>query len=276
MTSPDKPHFVLPAEEPAEPAPARASTSVILARDGDQGLEVFMLERHLNSDFAGGAYVFPGGKLDDADRDAGYADLMDGWPGALATDLGADDPEVARALVICAIREVFEEAGILLARGRDGTALRLEAADTLLEIRRALQSGEHHALERAQRARIRFGADMLRFWTRWVTPVLSPRRYDTWFFIAVMPDGQTGLHEGVETTASVWIRPAEAIRQGLSGERSIIFPTRKMLESLLPYPSAAALFDAAVGRPNQPIMPRIVIDGDQAHIVLPDGSIHAP
>lgn len=277
MTSHDKPHFVMPIEEPAEPAPARASTSVVVARDGDDGLEVFMLERHLNSDFAGGAYVFPGGKLDDADLASGFSELMDGWPGTLAGDMGEDDLDLARGLVVCAIREVFEEAGILLARGSDGTPVRLGEAEELIEIRHSLQAGERDALEGTRRAKVRFAADMLRFWTRWVTPIQSPRRYDTRFFVARMPHDQVPLHDDVEMTASVWITPREAVRQGLAGERSIIFPTRKMLESLLPYDSADALFEAAVGRPNHPILPRIVIDNDgEPRIILPDGSMHAP
>jgi 8-oxo-dGTP pyrophosphatase MutT (NUDIX family) len=277
MTRHDKPSFAMPVEEPAEPVSARDSATVMVARDGDRGLEVFMLERHLRSDFAGGAYVFPGGKLDASDLDPGFAELMGGWSAESAKAMGEEDEERARAIAVCAIRETFEEAGILLARMSDGTPVRLatERGDRWIEYRRALQAKELSALEAARRAEIRFATDLLRFWGRLVTPVQAPRRYDTRFFIALMPEGQTPLHDDVETTASLWVRPADAVARSLDGSLSIIFPTRKALESIAEFDSATELFEAAVGRPVEPVLPRIVMENGEPRVVLPDGSMHA-
>jgi len=275
--NPDRPHMEMPLEEPAEPVLARDSATVIVARDGDRGLEVFMLERTLASDFAGGAYVFPGGRLDPADLDPGYVDLIDGWDPARAAEMGEDDETRARGILICAIRETFEEAGILLARGPDGTPVRLGPdATRWIEVRHALQAGDHDALEGAREAGIRFDATMLRFWGRLVTPVQAPKRYDTRFFIAKMPDGQVPLHDALETTASRWVRPGEAVEQALAGTLSIIFPTRKTLESIAGYGSAGELLAAAVDRPPDPILPRIVLREGEVRVVLPDGSSHLP
>lgn len=273
----DEPHLDVPIDEPETPAPARDSATVIVARDGADGLEVFMLKRTLRSDFAGGAFVFPGGRLDDADLHPGFADLIDGWGPARAAEMGEEDEQIARGLLVCAIRETFEEAGILLARGPDGTPVRLGVdAARWLEIRRALQAGDHDALTGAHDAGIRFDASMLRFWVRLVTPVQSPKRYDTRFFVARMPEGQTPLHDDVETIESAWVRPAEAVERALAGEFSIIFPTRKTLESIAGYRSADELLAAAANRPNEPILPRIVLRDGEPRVVLPDGSAHAP
>src|SRR5260221_5824000 len=103
-------------------------------------------------------------------------------------------------------------------------------------------------------------SDLLRFWQRWVTPVFAPRRYDTRFFVAVMPSGQTPLHDDVETTDSTWVRPADAIARGRSGELVIIFPTRKTLESLEGLETTTSVFDAAGARPTSPILPRLVME----------------
>src|SRR5438874_13528462 len=117
--------FELPDDfEPAEPVVPRDSSTVIVLRHEDHPLDVFMLERHIKSDFAGGAYVFPGGTVDESDRDPALAGLVDGWE-ELAARTG-EDPELMRALAVCAIRETFEEAGILLARQEDGSPVQLD------------------------------------------------------------------------------------------------------------------------------------------------------
>ncbi|HEX9774349.1 MAG TPA: NUDIX hydrolase [Actinomycetota bacterium] len=262
-------------DEPAEPARPRDSATVVIARDGSDGVEVFMLRRHLNSDFVGGAYVFPGGKLDDADRDPALAELIDGWDEDLTRAEGGDEA-TARALVLCAIRETFEEAGISLARGSDGTPVRLDDAERWLAYRRALQSGEESTLAGARRFGIRFGADFVRFWSRMVTPVQSPKRFDTRFYVARMPEGQTPLHDEVETTESAWVRPAEAVARARAGEFAIIFPTRWTLESLMSAATTGELFASARGRSAEPVTPQLVMADGEVRIRLPDGSLHLP
>ncbi|MFA5891297.1 MAG: NUDIX hydrolase [Actinomycetota bacterium] len=278
MNRPDRPSFVLPVEPPGEPAVPRDSATVIVVRDGASGLEVFMLERHLRSDFAGGAYVFPGGTLDVGDSSPELAAHTDGWSSAAAREMGEADEDRARALVLCAIRETFEEAGILLAHDGQGRPVRLDPAeaDRWRAYRRALQAGEVDPAEGARRAGVRFAADALRFWARWITPTMSPRRYDTRFFVAVMPEGQVPLHDDIETTASAWVRPDDAVRRALAGEFSIIFPTRKILESLAEFSTAQEVFDAAVGRPAEPVLPLVVIENGEGRILMPDGTSHAP
>jgi len=267
--------FEMPDDlEPAEPIVPLDSSTVIVVRDDRGPLEVFMLERHIQSDFAGGAYVFPGGKLDPADGDPVLAGTVDGWE-ALASRMG-EDPELTRALAVCAIRETFEEAGVLLARHEDGTPVRLEDP-AWNERRTALANGEIDAATLAKEAGIRYAADLLRFWQRWITPVFAPKRYDTRFFVAVMPEGQTPLHDDVETTASTWVRPADAIARGRSGELVIIFPTRKTLESFDGLHTTSSVFDAANGRSTEPVLPRFVVEDGEGRVYLPgDPNPHEP
>ena len=260
--------------EPVEPIVPRDSSTVIVLRESAGVLEVFMLERHIQSDFAGGAYVFPGGTVDAADRDPVLASLVDGWE-ELAARTG-EDPDLARALAVCAIRETFEEAGILLARHEDGSSVRLDDPGWN-EKRRALANREIDAVTLAKETGIRYAADLLRFWQRWVTPVFAPRRYDTRFFVAVMPAGQTPLHDDVETTDSTWVQPTDAIARGRSGQLVIIFPTRKTLESLEGLETTTAVFDAAAGRTTMPILPRFVVEDGVGHVYLPgDPNPHEP
>jgi 8-oxo-dGTP pyrophosphatase MutT (NUDIX family) len=260
--------FIGSIEEPAEPVAPRDSATVIVVRDDRGKLEVFLLERHLQSDFAGGAYVFPGGTLDEGDKDPVLAEMVDGWE-ALAPQMGESDPAGARALAVCAIRETFEEAGILLARRDDGSPVRLDDP-AWTSYRRALHAREITAAAMAKETGIRYAADLLRYWQRWVTPVFAPKRYDARFFVAVMPDGQTPLHDDVETTASAWVPPEDAIARGRAGELVIIFPTRMTLQSLLGHASAGALFDAAVDRSTDPILPRFVVEDGRGHVYLPN------
>ena len=260
--------------EPAEPIIPLDSSTVIVVRDDRGPLEVFMLERHIQSDFAGGAYVFPGGKLDPADADPALGGMVDGWE-ALAGRMD-EDAELVRALAVCAIRETFEEAGVLLARHEDGAPVQLH--DPRWEdLRRALAGRELTAGDLAKETGIRYAADLLRFWQRWVTPVFAPKRYDTRFFVAVMPEGQTPLHDDVETTASTWVRPADAIARGRSGGLVIIFPTRKTLESFDGLETTASVFDASGTRSTQPVLPRFVVEDGQGRVYLPgDPNPHEP
>jgi 8-oxo-dGTP pyrophosphatase MutT (NUDIX family) len=266
--------FEMPDDlEPAEPIVPRDSATVIVLREAGS-LEVFMLERHIKSDFAGGAYVFPGGTVDASDRDPALVDLVDGCDALTART--AEDADLVRALAVCAIRETFEEAGILLARHADGTPVRLDDP-VWNDKRKALANREIDAVSLAKETGIRYAADLLRFWQRWVTPVFAPRRYDTRFFVAVMPQGQSPLHDDVETTASTWVKPADAIARGRSGELVIIFPTRKTLESLERYASASAVFEASRERPVDPVLPRFVMEDGEGRLYLPgDPNPHEP
>ena len=271
----DRPSFTLPTEPPEVPVAPRTSATVILTRDGPNGFEVFMLERHLKSDVFGGAFVFPGGTVDDRDCDPALAEVIEGIPGDVAT-LFDVAPERSTGFLICAIRETFEEAGVLLARDAEGSYLRLAGDERFVEARRALSRGEMTPLELARRENIRYAADALGYFARWITPEWAPRRYDVAFFVAAMPAEQTPIHDAVETTASVWVRPADALARARAGELMIIFPTRKQLESLLPYRTSAEVLSAAKHEPIPPVLPQILVRDGQTRVVLPDGTEHDP
>jgi 8-oxo-dGTP pyrophosphatase MutT (NUDIX family) len=272
MDPTERPSFVIPQDEPAHPAVARPSATVIVVRDMPGGLECFMLERHLNSDFVGGAYVFPGGTVDDRDRDVELVKHVNGISHDVRRALGED----ALGFVVCAIRETFEEAGILFARHASGEPVQLRDEERWVEYRRALNAREITALDLARDANIVFAADLLRFWWRLVTPEFAPRRYDAPFFVAHMPEGQEPLHDEVETTASRWVRPLEAAEAGRAGKFQIIFPTRKTLEQIGEHATSEQVFAAAIGRDPTPLLPRIEMIDGEPRILLPDGSVHEP
>jgi 8-oxo-dGTP pyrophosphatase MutT (NUDIX family) len=229
------------------------SATVLLVRDRDGGgAEVLLLERVLRSDFAGGALVFPGGKVDPADGDL-PADRWRGPDPALdAEELGLPDAAAALATRAAAVRETFEEAGVLLATRADGTPLRgadlrstsFQAARAALNDRGAVE--DFHAWLDAEDLVLDLGA--LGFWSWWVTPEGQHRRYDTRFFIAEVPDAQRdeAAHDEVETSSAHWLTPAEALAAADEGRVTIIFPTRWNLRDLAGYGSARAAVDAAL------------------------------
>jgi 8-oxo-dGTP pyrophosphatase MutT (NUDIX family) len=238
----------------------------MLVRDAPQ-LEVFMLRRNLAVEFMGGAYVFPGGAVDAGDR----------APELLGRCHGRDDSSASTQLGlhaggmgfwVAAVRETFEEAGVLLARsaatGRPvelddpSVGARLEAA------RRAVGAGKRPFVDVVQDEDLLLDAGALHLFSHWITPAESPRRYDTWFFVAAAPEGHAYLHDDSETVASVWIRPADALTRAGCGELEIHFPTRRNLEQLARFPTARELLDA-LGEAD----PRIVADAGGARILLP-------
>ena len=244
----------------------REAATVMLVRDAPQ-LEVFMLRRNLAVEFMGGAYVFPGGAVDAGDR----------APELLGRCHGRDDSSASTQLGmhaggmgfwVAAIRETFEEAGVLLARsaatGRavdlddPSVAARLEAA------RRAVGAGERSFVEVVQDEDLLLDAGALHLFSHWITPAESPRRYDTWFFVAAAPEGHAYLHDDSETVASVWIRPHDALARAERGELEIIFPTMRNLEQLGRFPTAGDLLEAVTASE-----PRVVADEGGARILLP-------
>jgi 8-oxo-dGTP pyrophosphatase MutT (NUDIX family) len=266
----DRPSFAIPVEVPDPPVTPRDSATVILVRDGAQGLDVFMLERHLRSDFAGGAYVFPGGTIDDRDTDHAAARFLDG---------PAQNGDVDAAFYLCAIRETFEEAGVLLAR-RGTTPVTFDDAGDLERFaayRQELNARGGSLAAIAEHEGLRYAADALHYYQRWITPEFSPKRYDTRFFVAAMPEGQHPLHDDVETTASTWIRPADALTQAADGSFSIIFPTRKCLESLTRFATTDELIASTRGKRIEAVLPSVVLSDGQARVVLPgDPTLHEP
>lgn len=239
------------------PATPRLAATVMLLRDrpvghgepGVAGLEVFMVVRHHQIDFATGALVFPGGSLDKADCDPILRSLCDG-----ATGLDDD----ALALHVAAIRESFEEAGVLLARHRGERVYVSGAEASALFDRWAhrLEDGSATMAEFAQAEGLVLAADAFRPFAHWITPEHMPKRFDTMFFIAEAPIDHAAKHDGREAVDSVWIRPADAIAEAEAGKRTIIFPTRVNLEKLGRSANIAEAFAAAARDPIVTVLPK--------------------
>jgi len=263
--------------EPSAPLgaiPLRDAATVMLVRDAPDGggLEVAMLRRNLNSDFVGGAYVFPGGAVDPDDRHANLEAVCVGRTDADASErLGIERGGLA--FWVAAIRECFEEAGVLLARSTDGDVVTF--ADPLvdarfIEHRRAVDSGERRLVEVCAYEDLQLIVDDIYFFSHWITPEGAPRRYDTRFFVARAPEGQVPLHDDREVIANLWIRPADALERYRAGEFDLVFPTMRSLMALERFGSADDALTAAAAVNQVPaILPRIVEDVSGYRILLP-------
>jgi 8-oxo-dGTP pyrophosphatase MutT (NUDIX family) len=230
-------------EKPPAPEIKPAAT-ILLLRDQPE-FEVLMVERHHQIDFASGALVFPGGKWHDGDHDPAWAEHLIG---------GDEFDSDQRALRIAAIREVFEEAGVLLAR-KDGKIVTGESAP--METRLAVDSGELPFIEVLQALDAKLDLHALTVFARWITPPLTPKRFDTWFYIANAPADQLAACDGRETVDATWIPPAEALRMAATGERKVIFPTRMNLQLLAEASSAEDAIARARARTLVTVQPQI-------------------
>ena len=228
---------------PVTPVPA---ATVILARDGAEGIEVVLMERSGFGAF-GGLHVFPGGKIDPADGDAHWAAISTGMAPATANaTLGVD--EGGLDYWVATIRECFEEAGVLLATRDDGALLPLSDPTRRARFakwRERLNGGETGAFEAMCREEgLRLATDQLAYVSHWITPVEQPKRYNTRFFLARAPAEQEALHDGFETVESTWLRPDVALDRWKRGELNLISPTFTNLESLVGFDSTEALLAA--------------------------------
>ncbi|NWG45430.1 MAG: NUDIX domain-containing protein [Alphaproteobacteria bacterium] len=235
----------------AAPAPAEPSASVLAVRQGGRGMEVLMIRRHRDIAFGGGALVFPGGKVDP--RDVG--------PPVLARCAGHEGLAPAdRAARIAAIREAFEEAGILLAT-RDGVGA-VPAPERLAELgplRAALSTGAAGLEALLGPLDLRLDLSVLLPFGHWITPRYLPRRFDTRFYLVAAPDGALELHDGNEAEEAVWLSPAEALAAGEAGTYSLMFPTRMNLVMLGRSASVEEALAATAARPLvtvEPVMGR--------------------
>ena len=245
--------------------PLRPASTVMLVRDAPSDIEVFMLQRTTQAAFASGMYVFPGGRVDDADGAAELDELCDGLSDAEASNL-LRIPRGGLAYWVAAIRECFEEAGVLLARDERGNFVSL--SDEQSQARFAVARHEVHegAVSLAQlcrRENLRLAVDAIRYVSHWITPVGEKRRFDTRFFVAVAPPSQEPLHDDKETIASLWVAPTEALTMARRGELAMIPPTIANLEFLAPYRESAKALDAAkrIGVPT-PILPKLRHDAE--------------
>ena len=224
--------------EGGEIVPPLLAATVLLVRDGPAGLQVFMVVRHHKIEFASGALVFPGGKAEPEDC-------------ALAGD---DVEAIAR---VAAIRETYEECGVLLARRRGGGPL---AASTL------------PFRERLAAENLELALEALTLFAHWITPPILPKRFDTRFYIVEAPADQAAAHDGGEAVDSVWIEPQKALAEGRQGLRTLVLPTRLNLELLGASATVRAAVDAAGSRLVKPIEPIATKTANGYRLSIPSGA----
>jgi 8-oxo-dGTP pyrophosphatase MutT (NUDIX family) len=244
----------------------RAAATVMLVRDRP-GLEVLLLRRTPTAVFGPGATVFPGGAVDPGDADVG------------SRVRGLDDGEASAeqglamgglAFRVAAVRECFEEAGVLLARDRDGHSSAGEAS-----WRDALNAGHATFAHMLEQADVHIDARDLMLFAHWLTPLGAPRRYDTWFFIARAPEDQEPLHDDVELVESGWLTPLQALSAYRRGEIELIFPTLRSLLALARFETTRELFDALEAVPHDGAgRPLVVSEGSGERVALPGDELH--
>ncbi|TWV52758.1 NUDIX hydrolase [Streptomyces misionensis] len=241
-------------------SPKRAAT-VLLLKDTEAGPVIHMLRRRASMAFAGGAYAYPGGGVDPRDDDTRIR-----WAGPTrawwAKRLGVDEAG-AQAIVCAAVRETYEEAGVLLAGpGPDTVVGDTTGADWEAD-RAALVARELSFAEFLHRRGLVLRSDLLGAWARWITPEFEDRRYDTWFFVAALPEGQRTRNASTEADRTVWTRPAEAAAGYDRGELLMMPPTIAALRELLPYGTAAEALAAADARDLTPVQATArLVDGE--------------
>jgi 8-oxo-dGTP pyrophosphatase MutT (NUDIX family) len=226
------------------------AATLLLVRDASAGLEVFMVKRHHAIDFVPGAMVFPGGKVDPDDSHPALAAACRGTEG-----LAAD----AVALRVAAIRESFEECGILLARSAGSEALVDEARARAIDDshRAALCEGERCFSTIVADEALELAGDLPVHFAHWITPDVMPKRFDTHFFLVETPAGQSAVHDGGESVDSVWITPQAAIAAEEAGSLDIIFPTLMQLKKLARYATVSEAVEATRSAPVVTVLPRI-------------------
>lgn len=260
------------------PAVPRPAATVILARNVNDGIEVFMMERTTAVEFAKGMHVFPGGALDRTDHHPDIASLCVGLDDKRASEtLGIDQGGLA--YWIAAIRECFEESGLLLGyRGNDQLLqLATEEADRLASLRLDMAQNKLSFVDILLREQVKAATDRIAYYSHWVTQAGRPRRYDTRFFVAQAPDGQTALEDNHETVGQIWVRPDQAIDMHRSGSLNLMFPTIKTLESLAPFKHVEELLEYA--RKPRPKLVMAPVTGKsragESHTLIPGDFAYA-
>lgn len=249
-------------------APAKDAATIVIVREVPTGgVEILMMKRPGTMNFAAGAYVFPGGRVDAADSDPRI-----GWHGLAPEDFGARlgaVPDEARALVVAAVRETYEESGILLAGTPDGQTVVPAGADWDAD-RAAVRAGDLSFADLLVKHGLVVLADRIVPWARWITPAAEPRRYDTRFFAAIVPAGQTVDGHLAEADKIAWTAPDAALRDARSGEIMLLPPTATTLGEFAAVTGDLAGF-LAQEREITPIQPVIGAEDGQAYLEIPAG-----
>jgi len=248
----------------AEP---RDAATVVLVRAGDEGPELYLLRRQISMEFAGGMCVFPGGGVDPRDFDSSVA-----WagpsPAAWAERLGTDESE-ARALVCAAVRETFEESGVLLAgESEDSVVADTTGADWEAD-RIALEKRDLSMTEFLNRRGLVLRTDLLGAWSGWLTPVFEPKRYRTWFFVAELPDGQRTRDVSTESDHVVWLPAIRAVEQAEDRQILMLPPTYITSLDVARYADPQAVIDAAAERRVEMFCPAVEPEGEGFTLTRP-------
>ena len=240
--------------------PKKATTVILLREKESNGFEVFLLKRHEKSSFMGGNFVYPGGRVDRNDGSLEICPLCKGITHGEAYQIFGESipPDESFAHWVAGVRELFEEAGVLLAYDESGNPFHLKNPDErerFLNYRNLLQKGELTICQLAQEEKVLLALDQLHYYAHWITPEARSERFDTRFFLAHHPIGQEATYDQKETTVGLWLTPKEALEENLKGEVILSPPTLKTLEDLSRFKSLSELFNSLQKREIRSVLP---------------------
>jgi 8-oxo-dGTP pyrophosphatase MutT (NUDIX family) len=254
--------------------PKKAATVILLRDKKPVGFEVFLLKRHEKSSFMGGNFVYPGGRVD---RDDGSLEICSFSKGVTFNEAqkilgGTFSPEESFAHWIAGIRELFEEAGVLLAYDQEGNLFQIRNRDEqgkFSSYRESLQKGGLTICEMAQKEKLLFALDHLYYYAHWITPEARTERFDTRFFLARYPSGQEATHDQRETTVGIWITPREALDENMNGKVALSPPTLKTLEDLSRFKNIDEIFTSLRNSKIKPVLPILTKISSGQIIIFP-------
>jgi len=254
--------------------PKNAATIILLKDKEPEGFEVFLLKRHEKSSFMGGNFVYPGGRVDRDDGSLEICSLSKGITFEEAQKIlgGITSPEESFAYWIAGIRELFEEAGVLLAYDQSGNLFQFKNRDEqekFSNYRNSLHQGKMTICQMAQKEKLSLALDQLHYYAHWITPEARSERFDTRFFLALYPLGQEASHDQKETTAGIWITPQKALEENLNGEVVLSPPTLKTLEDLSQFETIDDVFRSLKRDNIQPVLPILTKISDGPFLIFP-------
>ena len=254
--------------------PKKAATVILLREINPEGFEVFLLKRHDKSSFMGGNFVYPGGRVDREDGSLEICAQCKGVSPEKAHQLfrGTLPPDESLAHWVAAIRELFEEAGVLLAYNQTGKFIHLKdpsEREKVSHYRDSIHKGKMNICQIAQEEKVLFALDQLHYYAHWITPEARSERFDTRFFLACHPEGQEASYDQKETTVGVWMTPKQALEENLNGNAARSPPTLKTLEHLSRFKNIAEVFNALGKAEIQPILPVLTKIKDETLLIFP-------
>jgi 8-oxo-dGTP pyrophosphatase MutT (NUDIX family) len=254
--------------------PKKAATVILLRGVKPRGFEVFLVKRHEKSSFMGGNFVYPGGRVDRSDESSEICSHCKGISPEQAHQILGESisPEESLAHWVAGIRELFEEAGVLLAYDQAGTHFALKNSrqqEKFLNYRDLLQKRNLTICQLVEEEKLLLAVDQLHYYAHWITPEARSERFDTRFFLACHPEGQEATHDQKETTIGVWFTPRKALEENLKGGAALSPPTLKTLEDLSRFRSIDEVFNSLKGNEIRPILPVLTKISNDPIILFP-------